>query len=204
VPEAGARGGRSGFQEQSRKRASVCLTVPWRPVLPVLSSAPVHLSTPLLAAAPMPPFPRVPAHLSIAPAALAPACVLPCLPAVHLRLPVPVGRAFITESNRMHLVPFGVQNRTFGPYLAAINASLQQVIHAAAGCSMCAFTGRPCRLVCQPASSRSVFGQTWIDTDSLVPFSVWADMDRRRQPRPAQRLGTAGGRAWVHGFHGGR
>jgi hypothetical protein len=36
----------------------------------------------------------------------------------------------ITETNRMHLVLFGMQNRTFGPYLAAINRTLISVMSA--------------------------------------------------------------------------
>jgi hypothetical protein len=48
-----------------------------------------------------------------------PAVRLPDAPACN-RAVVP----FITETNRIHLVLFGVQNRTFGPYVTAINRVL--------------------------------------------------------------------------------
>jgi hypothetical protein len=51
--------------------------------------------------------------------------------AVWTPLEVSAGCAVValsTESNRIHLVLFGIQNRTFGPYLAAINRILVSVI----------------------------------------------------------------------------
>jgi hypothetical protein len=49
------------------------------------------------------------------------------------------GRSYdcISETNRMHLVLFGIQKRTFGPYLAANNRILISVMpsgHSASGC----------------------------------------------------------------------
>jgi hypothetical protein len=43
--------------------------------------------------------------------------------------------AVITETNRVHLVLFGMQNRTSGPYLAAINRMHVSLMCVLAACS---------------------------------------------------------------------
>jgi hypothetical protein len=46
-------------------------------------------------------------------------------------------KTVITETNRIHLALFGMQNRTFGPYLAAINRILISVVTEHAGRCAC-------------------------------------------------------------------
>jgi hypothetical protein len=46
----------------------------------------------------------------------------------HLKRACKVLISDITETNRIHMVLFGMKNRTLGPYLAAINGFLISVM----------------------------------------------------------------------------